>query len=47
MFKNWKTTLAGVIAAVAHLTVNGVGWKQLLVAAAVAAIGALAKDHSG
>jgi hypothetical protein len=46
MFKNWKTTLAGVLAAVAHVTVNGTSWKQLLVAAAMAAIGALAKDHS-
>jgi hypothetical protein len=46
MFKNWKTTLAGVLAAVAHVTVNGVGWKQLLVAVAMAAVGALAKDHN-
>lgn len=46
MFKNWKTTLAGLAAAVAHVSVNGVSWKNLLVAAAVAAVGALAKDHS-
>lgn len=46
MLKNWKTTLAGVIAAAAQVTVNGVGWKQLLVAVAMAAVGALAKDHS-
>ena len=46
MFKNWKTTLAGLVAALAHVSVNGIGWKQLAAAAAMAAIGALAKDHS-
>jgi hypothetical protein len=46
MFKNWKTTLAGVLAAVAQVSVNGVGWKQILTAVGIAAIGALAKDHS-
>lgn len=44
--KNWKTTVAGLAAAIAHVSVNGVSWKNLLVAAAVAAIGALAKDHN-
>lgn len=44
--KNWKTTVAGIVLAVAHVAVNGVGWKQLLVAAAMAAVGALAKDHN-
>ena len=42
--KNWKTTIAGLAAAAAHVTVNGVGWKQLISAAL---IGALAKDHNG
>ncbi len=46
MFKNWKTTLAGIATAAAHATVNGVGWKQLLVQAGIIAIGALAKDHN-
>lgn len=45
MFQNWKTTLAGIAAAVAHVSINGVGWKQILSAALMAAIGALAKDH--
>jgi hypothetical protein len=42
--KDWKTTLAGLGAAIAHVTVNGVGWKQLIVAAAIALLGLLAKD---
>lgn len=46
MLKNWKTTLAGLAAAAAHVSVNGVGWKQLIAAAAMAVMGALAKDHS-
>jgi uncharacterized membrane protein YjjB (DUF3815 family) len=46
MFKNWKTTLAGVLAAVGHVVVNGANWKQLAVAAAMAAMGALSKDHN-
>lgn len=46
MFKNWKTTLAGLVAAVSNVSVNGVGWKQLLVSAAMAALGALARDHN-
>ncbi|HZS71044.1 MAG TPA: hypothetical protein VFA13_04345 [Candidatus Acidoferrum sp.] len=45
--KNWKTTIAGLAAAAAHVTVNGVGWKQLISAALIALIGALAKDHNG
>jgi hypothetical protein len=46
LISNWKTTLAGVAAAVAHVSVNGVGWKQLLQAAFMAAMGLLAKDHN-
>lgn len=46
MFANWKTTLAGVLTAVAHLSVNGIGWKQIITAVGMAALGALAKDHS-
>lgn len=46
MFKNWKTTLIGVVAAVAHLSVNGMNLKQFLVALTVAALGAAAKDHN-
>jgi hypothetical protein len=42
---SWKTTLAGLLAAVAHVSVNGVGWKQLAVAAAIALLGAVAGDH--
>jgi len=45
VFKNWKTTLAGVLTAIAHISVNGVGWRQLLVSAGIAAIGAVAGDH--
>jgi hypothetical protein len=46
MVKNWKTTLAGLTAAVAHVSINGVGWKQLVMAGIMAALGALAKDHN-
>lgn len=45
-WQSWKTTLAGVAAAAAHVTVNGTSWKQLIVAACMAAIGAFAQDHS-
>ena len=51
MFANWKTTLAGVVAAVgmavsAFLTEGGTDWKKLVVAVGIAAMGALAKDHN-
>jgi hypothetical protein len=42
--KDWKTTLAGAVAAVAHVSVNGTSWKQLLVASTVALLGYLAGD---
>lgn len=44
--KDWKTTFAGLAAAVAHVSVNGIGWKQLLVAAITAALGYFAKDSA-
>lgn len=44
--RNWKTTLAGVVAALANLSVNGVTLKHFIVSAAIAALGALAKDHN-
>lgn len=44
--KNWKTTVAGLVYAIAHVSVNGVGWKSLVAAAAVALMGALAKDFN-
>lgn len=45
MIRNWKTTLAGFIGMVAHLSVNGMTVKQFLVGLTIAAIGMLAKDH--
>jgi hypothetical protein len=42
---SWKTTLTGVALAVAHVSVNGVGWKQMLTAALLAILGTLAQDH--
>ncbi len=39
-----KTTLAGAAIAALHVFVNGVNWKQLLLAALMAALGAIAKD---
>ena len=44
--KDWKTTLTGLALAVAHVSVNGIGWKQLLVAAITAALGYFAKDSA-
>lgn len=44
VFGHLKTTLAGAGIAALHVVVNGVNWKQLLLAAAMAALGALAKD---
>lgn len=46
MFKNWKTTLFGFLAAFVHVAVNGVTFKQLIMAGLLAGLGALAKDHS-
>lgn len=44
MFKNWKTTLGGVIFGALYLMANGMTPKQIAVAAAGAAIGAVSKD---
>ena len=44
ILSNWKTTIAGIALAVSHVAVNGVGWKQLVHAALLVVIGALAKD---
>lgn len=41
---HWKTTLAGVLLAGAHVTVNGVTPKQMAVAFLFAALGYLASD---
>lgn len=46
MLKNWKTTLAGAITAVLNLTANGMTLKTFLLSAAIAALGAYAKDHT-
>lgn len=42
--KDWKTTLAGFGAGVLNLFANGVGWKQVLLSVATAALGAFAQD---
>lgn len=46
--KNWKTTLAGVIAAVGYALANldTFTWKTALVAAALAIWGAVSKDFN-
>lgn len=46
MFKNWKTTLAGFGAGALNLFANGANWKQVLVSAGLAFLGAFAKDHN-
>lgn len=42
--KDWKTTLAGLVAGVLQMAATGMNWKGALAAAAVAALGAAAKD---
>ena len=47
--KNWKTTLAGCIGAAVLVVLNlyqtgTVDWRTLVMAAAIAAVGVLAKD---
>ena len=44
IYQHWKTTAASAGLAGLHVLVNGVNWKQLLLAAAVAALGAISKD---
>lgn len=44
--RNWRTTLAGLAAAVMTVNANGVSWKSLLAAAFTALVGALAKDFN-
>lgn len=44
MFKNWKTTLAGMGAGALNLVANGVNLKQIGFSLLLAAIGAVAKD---
>jgi len=44
--KDWRTTLAGLAAAILHVSINGVSWKQLAYAGLLAAVGYLAKDHN-
>lgn len=44
--KNWKTTLMGISAGVLNLFANGTNWKQVLVSAGVAFLGAFAKDNN-
>lgn len=42
--KDWKTTLAGLLAGAAQLVASGMNWKAVLAASAVAAMGVVAKD---
>ena len=46
MFKNWKTTLAGVGAGALNLFAQGMNWKSVLMSAGLAALGAFAKDSN-
>lgn len=50
---NWRTTLAGVLAGGIGGSIAGytnpdgsINWKALLIAVALAALGAMAKDHN-
>jgi hypothetical protein len=42
---NWKTTLIGFSAAALNLIQQGVTWKSALLSAAIATLGAVAKDY--
>ena len=48
MLTNWKTTLCGIVAAVAIAlqAADWTNWKTLLMAAATAGLGFVAKDHN-
>lgn len=46
MFRNWKTTLAGLLSGGLNLFANGMGWKQILLTVGLGALGAVAKDHN-
>lgn len=50
IMKNWKTTLIGVLLAVAVaveplISTGSIDWKAVIIAALIAAFGFLAKDH--
>ena len=43
--KNWRTTLAGILAGTAQIIASGAtGWRGWLIGLATVALGALAKD---
>ncbi len=44
MIKDWKTSATGLALAIAQVSVNGVGWKQLVTASLLAILGFLASD---
>lgn len=44
LFTHWKTSLAGGALAAWQVLQHGANWKSLLMAAATAALGAIAKD---
>ncbi len=45
IFKNWKTTTAGLAIGAINLFVNGATWQAIVVSVGFAALGAFAKDH--
>ena len=44
--RSWKTTLVGIVVGFLNLSLNGVSVKSILLSAAVAALGTLAKDYN-
>jgi hypothetical protein len=46
MFKNWKTSLAGIFAGGLNLFANGMKWQQVLLSIGLAVLGGMAKDHN-
>lgn len=43
--KNWKTTIAGLTGGALNLYANGTNLKSIVLALALAALGAFSKDH--
>jgi len=46
MFKNWQTTILGIVMAAAQLHQGGLTWGNAAIAALMAAFGLVAKDHN-
>jgi hypothetical protein len=46
MFKNWQTSLIGIVMAAVQLHQGGMTWGNAIIAGLMAALGFAAKDHN-